>query len=135
MAVGACSFRVAMARIALHLRIGPSHGLYEIRITGAVAMTVNIVTFFDVVAGKNAVGRLVSVANFPSGCDLDIDCVIDVLGPVLDVPRTVDSGIVAVIAGVLSDPLGPHQAAMAVGFHGQAGGAISFRATPGAKYR
>ena len=101
---------MAVAGIATGFRFRPGEGTNILRVGGAVAVTVDVITDLPdrIVAGR------ITVIDIPVRVDRHIFSTVDMFWPVRHFPISINRRIVAVIAGIFSYPLRPDQSVMAV---------------------
>ena len=107
---------VAVAGIAGGLRLGPGKGSHCVRVCCPVAVAVDIVADL----GITIVTRQGPADDLPHVCVHDhVGRHVHVLCPVFDVSVNIHRVVMAVIAGIFSDPLRADQTVVAIGHHGQ----------------
>ena len=123
------TFRVPVARIALHSSIRPRNGANEVGVPGPIAVAIDIVTYL----GTRGKFWLRPVRNLPLGGEFHIDTV-EMFGRILNGTCRIHGSIMAIVAGVFSDPLRPYEPVMTVAVHSESRGAVPSRAAPDAEY-
>jgi hypothetical protein len=121
--------RMPMTGVALGFRLCPGKGANILRISGTVAMAVDIVTDlpFLIVTGR------VTVVDIPLRGYGHIFSAVDMFFQVYQFPGSINCIIVAVITGILSDPLWPDKTVMTVGRHGEVRSTGIFGSAPVSK--